>query len=83
LTDFHGDEAKKKKSEWPTHNMIFFLSQFSIFFRQNFRDWLLVEYHKLMQRASMWLTWTYMVISLSDVSSKKGKNTQNAFLALF
>ena len=46
----------KKNPEWPTKKkFVFQIHQLSIFFLQNFRDWLLGEHNKLMQRALMWL----------------------------
>ena len=42
LTNFHGDEAKKKKSKWPTQKKCIFQNrQFLIFFCENFMDWFL------------------------------------------
>ena len=45
----------KKKSKWPTQKSDFFFRQFSMFFRENFRDWSLGRYNKLMRRALVWL----------------------------
>jgi hypothetical protein len=46
---------KKRNQNGRLKKLIFFLLPFSIFFRENFRDWFLGEYDKLMQRTSMWL----------------------------
>ena len=60
----------KKNSKWPTQkNLIFQLRQFSIFFHENFMDWSLG--YLLMQ--GHWCGSTYMVMRLSDISSKTGK----------
>ena len=64
MSDFHGDEAKKK-SKCPTQkNWNFRNCQFSIFFCQNFRDWSLDLLDKLMRRAWIWLD-LYMAFRLS------------------
>jgi hypothetical protein len=45
----------KKKLPTQKKNKDFQLSQFSFFILENFRDWSLGMYNKLMWRASMWL----------------------------
>ena len=68
----------KKNPKWPTQkNWVFQRHQFSIIFGQHFRD-VLGWVEKI-----DWCGSTYIVVRLSDVSSKRGKNTKNAFLALF
>ena len=54
--DWFSSRWSKRNPRWLTQKTwVFQIHQFSIFFHQNFRDWSLGEYDKLIPRALMWL----------------------------